>query len=194
MTRTSEQESVRGRCWFCEQRQGDINSLALPFWSNHDDTVLVLVIPRCTPCFQQHKETRSSSGMMVVGIAAATMVVAKLLFVTVLPLSDGWQTPGLIAALILGAAAGVLVVSRGDTRAADAAATRPGSAYLQHPEYLALTQDSQSWRAQYSTASTGGALRHETVGDRRVEFASSSRFAPAAVALEQAVRASGVEA
>lgn len=194
MTGASEQESVHGRCWFCERRQGDINSRALPFWSNHDDTVRVLVIPRCTPCFQRHQESRSSSGIVVVGIAAATTVVAKLLFVTVLPVSDGWQTPGLIAALILGTAAGVLVVSRGETRAANAAATRPGSAYLQHPEYLALTQDSQSWRAQYSTASTGGALRHETVGDRRVEFASSNQFAPAAAALEQAVRASGIDA
>lgn len=187
-------EQVHGHCWFCGRRRGDINSLALPFWSNQDDTVRVLVIPRCTPCFQWHQKNRSSSGLVVVGIAAATMVVVKLLFVTVLPVGAGWQTPGMIAALILGAGAGVLVVSRSESRAAEAAATRPGSAYLQHPEYIALTQDSQSWRAQYSTAATGGALRHETVGDRRVEFAANSRLAPAAVALAQAVRESGIDA
>ncbi len=194
MSRSLEEGVTPGRCWFCGQHQGDLNSLAFPFWSNLDESVRVLIIPRCAHCFQRHEHDKFRSGMVVVGAGAGAMLLLKLLFATILPVSEGWQTAGMISALIMGLIAGIVFVSRRESRSAAAVGSRPSWAYREHPEYLALTQDSTSWRGTYSAATTGGAYRRETVSDRRLEFASGSRMANAAEALEQAVRASGIDA
>ena len=194
MSAPLEQDVTSGRCWFCGQHRGDVNSLAMPFWSNHDDSVRVLIIPRCAHCFQRHKHDKFRSGIIVVGAGAGAMLLLKLLFITIMPISEGWQTAGMVVALILGLVAGVVFVSSRASRAADAVGSRPSSAYLQHPEYVALTQDTKTWRNTYSAAATGGAYRRETVGDRRLEFASGGPLANAAAALEHAVRTSGIDA
>lgn len=192
MSEPEHQPATSGTCWFCQRRQGDLNSLAMPFWSNQDESVRVLIIPRCTPCYQHHERGKMPSGLMLIGFIAGCMLLLKGLFLTVLPVPESWQSPSLVLAMIVGLILGLLLVSWRESKLAAAAGTKPSSATREHPEYQALLQDRTHWRDRYSAAATSGAFRRDTVTDRRLEFQANTLLAPAAAALEAAVQASGI--
>ena len=187
-TTPSDASVSDGICWFCRSRVGGMQSVALPFWSNVDDEVRVLVLPRCASCAEFHQRQRIPSGLIMVGAAMLAGVLASLL-----PLSEGWRTPVNVAAILSGFLAGLVFTANREARQAKARGTRPLPDYVQHPPYHRLASDTARWRqARGPGISDGSGTRQESVQDYKRYFLGVLKDATAFAALQRGCRDAGI--
>lgn len=194
MDNTNRADPSPGQCFYCNACQGNLHSLAFPFWSNQDDRVVVVIVPRCTYCYEQHQRRKQPDAVIMIGVVFAALMLAKLILILIGTVTDTMQTLTMAAALVIGALLGIVVASQLGVRRAAAAGTKPVSKFVAHPDYQSLNQDTEQWRNRYSAADTGSASRTETVADWRTAFQGKPVFATAAAALEQAIRTNGIQA
>ncbi|AVP99162.1 hypothetical protein C7S18_19195 [Ahniella affigens] len=187
-------EAPKSPCWYCQARQADLHSLAFPFWSNRDERVVVVIIPRCGYCYQHHEQRRVPDAAILIGAVFSSLLLAKLLLAAFGPTSDTAQTLSMVAALILGVLVGVMGASQLGVRRSTAAGTKPKSRYLEHPTFQELSHDTANWRNRFSAADTGSAHRSETAADQRIALQGKPLLANAAAALEQAICDAGIDA
>lgn len=188
MDREHPDEAAPGTCWYCRRRPGANNSVALPFWSQQDDCVQVLVLPRCDDCFAFHHAQQYPFGLFVVGGAMAGAIPASLL-----PLPEPWRGVVIIGALLAGFVGGYVFGANRDARQAKRHGTRPLADYVQHPPYHALAADTAHWRQNYRPGiGDGSGARQETVNDLARYFTGIADEPAVIEALKQGCAAAGV--
>ncbi len=186
-----ERPPFPGACWFCRIRPGGMQSLALPFWSNHSDEVKVLVLPRCAECFDFHHRQQLPTGLIMLGSAMLAGVLVSLL-----PLGEAWRTPVMAVAIVSGFVGGIVIAADREGRLARARGTRALVDYVQHPPYLALARETKQWRQARGPgiASDGGSkVPRETITEYRSYFLHVLKDAAGFEALQHGCREAGIE-
>ena len=190
MTGSAPPDRRPATCWFCGSHDADSHSLALPFWSTRNETVEVVVIPRCPNCAAFHDRQQWPAAVFIIGAAALLMLPVRLL-----PLGDGWLTVLTILAMLAGVVLGIVFAAGREERQARSFGTRPKSAYLEHPQYADRAGKPDEWRQNFAPASgDGNRIRQETVADLRSQFSANPLYARALTALQQACTAQGITA
>lgn len=180
-----------GSCWFCGSRPGGMQSLALPFWSNHSDEVKVLVLPRCADCFEFHHRQQLPTGLIMLGSAMLAGVLVSLL-----PLGENWRTPVMAVAIVSGFVGGIVIAADREGRQARARGTRASADHVQHPPYLELAGDTKQWRQARGpgiASDSGSQVRRETITEYRTYFLHVLQDAAGFKALQRGCREAGIE-
>lgn len=186
MSEPNAPESRTGVCWYCGQNRGTNNSMTLPFWSNHNEEVRVLVLPRCDACFEFHHRQQFPSGMIIIGSAAAVAVPVSLL-----PLPESIRGVCMVLAILCGFAGGIFITANREDLLAKARGTRPSFDFMDHPPYRAMAADTDGWRqARNIGIGDGSSTRRETIDDYRRYLANDP---VGLAALEAGVRAAGLD-
>jgi hypothetical protein len=177
-----------GACWFCGTGRAGGDSVVYPFDAQGGDEVRVALVPRCDACMQVHRRQMTPSAV-IIGAAAFTPPA----LVTLLMADSGLRTALSVVGMIAGVAAGIVLVSGRERRAAARHGTRPAYDSLEHEGYKALAADTARWRPRGGDGmkpdSSSVSPRLETVDDYRLHFRHDAR---ALDALERACRDAGL--
>lgn len=160
-------------CWFCGRAPSGPQAMAFPFFSQVDDEIRFVVVPRCDECCSFHTRQQMPSNYFVIGGVVIALAVAS-----VLPIPPGLKLPVNVVALIGGFAGGIVFTSRREQWAAARRGTRPMHDYAEHETYRTFFADQARWRAHrdptaHKDAST--VFRLDTVADYRLKYADEPR-------------------
>lgn len=177
-----------GTCWFCGKGRAGGDSVVYPFDAQDGGEVRVVIVPRCAACMQVHRKQTTPSAVLI-GAAALTPPA----LVTLLMPDSGLRTALSVAGMVAGVAAGVVLVSGRERRAAASQGTRPAYDSLEHDGYKAMAGDTARWRPRGGPGmkpdSSSVSSRLETVDDYRLYFRDDAK---ALAALERACRETGL--
>lgn len=160
-------------CWFCGRGPSGPQAMAFPFFSQVDDEIRFVVVPRCEGCLAFHTRQQMPSNYIVLGSVVIVLFAASLL-----PVPPAARVPVNVAALIGGVAGGIVFTARREKWAAARRGTRPMHDYAEHETYRTFFADQARWRTHrdptaHKDAST--AFRLETVADYRLKYADEPR-------------------
>lgn len=188
MDESGSRHHATGLCWYCGRTRGGAASLALGFWSQVDDEVRVLVLPRCDACAELHERQRLPGGLIMVAGAATGAIPASLL-----PLAEPWRGVAIIGALITGFVVAYLCVADREAKHARRQGSRPLADYVRHPPYHALASDTARWRQDHRRTGIGeGSHRRDTVYEMARHFTSIAKRPEVITALARGCSEAGV--
>lgn len=160
-------------CWFCGHRPSGPQAMAFPFFSQVDDEIRFVVVPRCDECLAFHTREQMPSNYFVIGGVVIALGVAS-----VLPIPAGFRVPVNVVALIGGFVGGIAFTARRERWAAARRGTRPMHDYAEHETYRTFFADQARWRSHrdpIAVKNDSSVFRRDTVADYRLMYADQPR-------------------